>query len=98
VVLVGSSGVTQGVIAAAAQALADHELIKVKFAADRDERQAAIDALVEGTGAELAQVLGKTALLFKKRKKKSKFDDLDLAEDDGEGEGEEDGEGPNSGP
>ena len=74
VVQVGSSGVTEGVIAAAAQALADHELIKVKIAAERDEREAAVGALVEGTGAELAQMLGKTALLFKKRTKKSKFD------------------------
>jgi hypothetical protein len=31
---------------------------------------------VEGTGAEVAQVLGKTALLFRKRAKKSKFEKL----------------------
>ena len=76
VVQVGSDGVTEGVIAAAAQALADHELIKVRVAADRDEREGAIRALVDGTGAELAQVLGKTVLLFKRREKKSKFDHL----------------------
>lgn len=78
VVQVGSDGVTAGVIAAIEQALADHELIKVKIDDDREGRQAAVDAIVKGTGAHLAQLLGKTALLFKKRKKKSKFADLDL--------------------
>jgi RNA-binding protein len=77
VVQVGDKGVTEGVIAATAQALADHELIKVKIDDEREGREVAVDALVKGTGAELAQMLGKTALLFKKRKKKSKFADLD---------------------
>jgi RNA-binding protein len=76
VVQVGSSGVTPGVVAATSQALADHELVKVKVALDREERAAALAALVEGTGAEVAQVLGKTALLFLKRKKRSKFEKL----------------------
>jgi RNA-binding protein len=79
VVQVGSSGVTPGVLAAVSQALADHELVKVKIAAEREEREAMIDALVQGTGAELVQVLGKTVLLFIKRQKKSKFDELEGA-------------------
>lgn len=73
VVQVGADGVTDGVVAAAAQALSDHELIKVKIAAEREEREESIAALVAGTGAEVAQTLGKTVLLFKPRKKKSKF-------------------------
>lgn len=77
VVLVGADGVTDGVIAATEQALADHELIKVKIAADRDERAAAIEQLVQGTGSEVAQTLGRTVLLWKKRKKKSKIDLVD---------------------
>jgi RNA-binding protein len=77
VVQVGGNGVTPGVIAAATRALLDHELIKVKVDDEREGREAALAALVAGTGAEVAQVLGKTALLFKKRKKKSKFADLD---------------------
>jgi RNA-binding protein len=76
VVQVGSSGVTPGVVGALTQALADHELVKVKVALDREEREAALAQLLEGTGAELAQVLGKTALLFKKRLKKSRFEGL----------------------
>lgn len=74
VVQVGSDGVTEGVIAAAAQALEDHELIKVKLAGDdRASRLEAVDALAKGTEAEIAQTLGKTVLLWKKRKKKSKI-------------------------
>ena len=73
VVQVGSDGVTEGVIAATEQALKDHELIKVKIEDEREGRATAIEALVNGTGAEVAQTLGKTVLLFKKRKKNSKI-------------------------
>lgn len=77
VVQVGSDGVTEGVIAAAAQALEDHELIKVKIASeDREGRAGAVETLVNGTGSEVAQTLGRTVLLFKKRKKKTKFGTL----------------------
>ena len=74
VVQVGANGVTEGVVAAAAQALEDHELIKVKIAGDdRDERTGVIEQLVQGTQSELAQRLGRTVLLFKQRKKKPKI-------------------------
>lgn len=75
VVQVGQKGVTDEVVAALQQALEDHELVKVKVSKDAPEdRHDAAAALAERTGAELAQVLGRTALLFKKRKKKSKID------------------------
>lgn len=68
---VGGKGVSEGVIAEAAQALEDHELIKVKVAgADREERNAMIDALVEGTGAALVQRIGHTAVLFRQSREK----------------------------
>lgn len=76
VVIVGQSGVTEGVIAAVQQALHDHELIKVKINEGPETRQEAAQKLAEGTGAELAQLLGRTALLFKKRDEDSEFDDL----------------------
>lgn len=74
VVLTGQSGITEGVVAAVEQALKDHELIKVKIGEGPDERRDAAQQLAEATGAELAQVLGRTVLLFKKRKEKSKFE------------------------
>ncbi|AGC42498.1 MULTISPECIES: ribosome assembly RNA-binding protein YhbY [Myxococcus] len=74
VVIVGQSGVTEGVIAAVEQALQDHELIKVKINEGPETRQEASARIAEGTGAEQAQLLGRTALYFKKRKEKSKFE------------------------
>jgi RNA-binding protein len=66
VVKVGQEGVTSGVVAALEQALWDHELVKVKLASDdRDTRKEQAEALASGTGAEVAQVLGRTVLLYK---------------------------------
>lgn len=73
VVQVGDGGVTDGVVAATAQALEDHELVKVRIADDRDGRGGAIEALSGGTGSEVAQVLGRTVLLFKRHPKKPKI-------------------------
>ena len=65
-VQVGHEGVTAGVVAALEQALWDHELVKVKLASeDREVRKEQVAALAEGTGSEVAQVLGRTALLYK---------------------------------
>lgn len=76
VVMVGQSGVTEGVIAATEQALEDHELIKVKVGEGPEDRHEAAERLAEATKSEVAQVLGRTVLLFRKRKEDSKFDDL----------------------
>lgn len=76
VVQVGQQGVTPGVITATEQALADHELIKVKVGDGPVDRHEAASQLSEATGAEVAQVLGRTLLLFKKREKDSKFESL----------------------
>jgi RNA-binding protein len=70
VVQVGDGGVTDGVIDATAQALLTHELVKVRIADDRDGREQAIEALALGTKSEVAQVLGRTVLLYKRRAKK----------------------------
>lgn len=68
---VGGKGVTPAVVAEVAQALEDHELIKVKVAAeDREARDALIDALVEGTQAALVQRIGHTAVLYRPSREK----------------------------
>ncbi len=67
VVQVGQEGVTPGVLAALEQALWDHELVKVKLASEnRETRKEQAGALAAGTGAEVAQVLGRTVLLYKR--------------------------------
>lgn len=76
VVQIGQNGVTEGVIGATRQALEDHELIKVKIGDGPEGRHEAAEHLARETKSEIAQVLGKTVLLFKKRAKDSKFDNL----------------------
>ncbi len=76
IVIVGQSGVTEGVIAAIEQALYDHELIKVKIAEGPEDRHEAAQRIAEATGSELAQLLGRTALFFKKREEDSEFEKL----------------------
>jgi RNA-binding protein len=66
VVQVGKGGIDDGLVAAVDQALADHELIKVKVgdAAGVDRHDAAND-LATRTKSEVAQVLGHTVLLYR---------------------------------
>lgn len=65
-VQVGRGGIDDGLVAAVDQALADHELIKVKVgeAANLDRHEAA-DSLAARTKSEVAQVLGNTVLLYR---------------------------------
>lgn len=63
---VGGKGVTPALIAEVGQALDDHELIKVKIAADdREARALLVEQLIEGTGAALVQRIGHTAVLYR---------------------------------
>lgn len=74
VVIIGQGGVSDAVTAAVEQALYDHELIKIKVNEGPADRHEAAEALANTTGAEIAQVLGRTVLLFKQRDEDSKFD------------------------
>jgi RNA-binding protein len=68
---VGGKGVTPAVVSEIGQALEDHELIKVKVAADdREARAGLIDAIVDGTGAALVQRIGHTAVLYRPSREK----------------------------
>jgi RNA-binding protein len=75
-VQVGQDGLTDGVISALDDALKRHELVKVQIADEREARHAAALALAERTQSALAQELGRTALFFRKKEKKSRFEDL----------------------
>jgi RNA-binding protein len=66
VVQVGKDGVTDAVAAALSEALATHELVKVKLGPNTpDERHAAADELTARTDSELVQVLGKVILVYR---------------------------------
>lgn len=69
VVMIGGQGLTENVIEETNRALNDHELIKVKISGE--DRAAVIDALVEATGAESVQKIGKIVLLYKKANKQN---------------------------
>lgn len=69
-VQVGGRGVTDAVIAKTDEELEHHELIKVKCTdADRQELKEAAAALAAGTGAAVAQIIGKTVVLYRAREK-----------------------------
>ena len=68
VVTIGAAGVSDAVLAELHIALEQHELVKLRIAADdREQRAALIAELCEKSNAELIQRIGHTAVLFRKR-------------------------------
>jgi RNA-binding protein len=66
---VGHDGVSDAVVRQADAQLEAHELIKVRVSENApDNRHHVADALAERTSAQVAQVLGRTALLYRGRK------------------------------
>ena len=64
---VADNGLTEGVLAELERALADHELIKIKLnILDRESRLAHIADLCKVGKADLVQVIGKMALVYRK--------------------------------
>ena len=71
VLQVGHEGVTDAVARQADAQLEKHELIKIKVSENApQDREEAAAQLAEKCGAHLAQVLGRTALLYRRRKEK----------------------------
>jgi RNA-binding protein len=67
IVQVGKDGVTPAVSKQAAQALLDHELIKVKIGSEcPQDRFEVAEALGADPGVNVAQVLGRVVLLYKR--------------------------------
>ena len=72
VLQIGAQGVSEQLVEATVAALRDHELIKVKIV--EGDRHALSEALAAATGSELAQLIGRVALLFRARKVDSKIE------------------------
>ncbi|MGY2292698.1 YhbY family RNA-binding protein [Pseudomonas sp. SDO528_S397] len=67
VLIVADNGLTEGVLAEFERALNDHELIKIKVnILDREARLAAIAQLGKVGKADLVQIIGKMALLYRR--------------------------------
>jgi RNA-binding protein len=66
---VGQDGVSEAVVQQADVQLEAHELIKVRVGDNApDDRHATAETLARRTRAELAQVIGRTALLYRRRR------------------------------
>ncbi|WP_448565449.1 ribosome assembly RNA-binding protein YhbY [Thalassotalea ganghwensis] len=71
VVLLGSNGLTEAVIAEIDFALNHHELIKIKIPTDdRETKGLIVDAIVRETNAIKVQVIGKTLVLYRESEEK----------------------------
>ncbi len=67
---VGAAGVTDAVVAKVDAELTLHELIKVRIEGTREEVRAGADRLASATGSDVAQVIGRIGVLYRRRKKK----------------------------
>jgi RNA-binding protein len=75
VVQVGKQGVTPAVLAQVARALLAHELIKVKLGSECPETRFAVAELMAAhPGVKVAQILGRTLLLYQRHPKQPKFE------------------------
>jgi RNA-binding protein len=75
VVQVGKEGVTAAVVRQLDQALLDHELVKVKVGTESPEdRFEAAERLAADAGAHVAQILGRTILVYRKRAERPQFE------------------------
>ena len=75
ILLVGKDGVTENVIASAAEALRARELIKGRvFEASLLTAREACDALCEACRAEGVQVIGNKFVLYKRNEKEPKIE------------------------
>jgi RNA-binding protein len=66
IIQIGKGGIDEGLVAAVAQALDDHELVKLKLGESANlDRHEAAEQLAHQTHSEVAQVLGYTVLLYR---------------------------------
>lgn len=74
VLIVADNGLTEGVLTELERAVGDHELIKIKVnILDREQRLATIAQICKTAKADLVQVIGKMALIYRKAVKPNKL-------------------------
>jgi RNA-binding protein len=75
VVQVGKDGVTDAVLAQLDAQLTAHELVKVRIGTESPEdRFEATDRLGAAAGAQVAQILGRTVLVYRRHPEKPRFE------------------------
>ena len=75
VIQIGKEGISDAVVAALESALRTHELVKVRVGTESPvDRKAAGPELAARAGATLAQILGRTVLLYRRHPNKPKIE------------------------
>lgn len=75
IVQIGKEGVTSAVVRQLGRALLDHELVKVKVGTEcPDDRFEAAERLSLEASAQVAQILGRMLLLYRKHPEKARFE------------------------
>ncbi|MBV9463954.1 MAG: YhbY family RNA-binding protein [Verrucomicrobiae bacterium] len=64
---VGKSGLSDSLLSAVGAALKEHELIKIKFVAFKEEKKTLAPLLAEKTSSRLVMRVGNVAVLFRPR-------------------------------
>jgi RNA-binding protein len=81
IVQVGKAGVTDGLVKQVNQALADHELMKVKVLGECPlDRHEVADRLDEEPGVDVVQIVGRVLLLYKRHPQKPRYEGKRAAE------------------
>lgn len=65
IVQLGRQGLTDSVLAQIDAALGDHELIKVRLVADREEKREAVTSIETALGASCAGTIGHVAVFYR---------------------------------
>jgi RNA-binding protein len=65
VVIIGKQGVTDTLLKAVSDALAAHELIKIRFNEFKDEKTALTERIATETGSEIAGTIGHVLILYR---------------------------------
>jgi RNA-binding protein len=63
----GKAGLTDAFLASVEQALNDHELIKIKFAAFKEERKSLAAEMAARTQSELVWIVGHVTVLYREQ-------------------------------
>ncbi len=67
VLALGKSGASDAFVKSLDEALAQHELVKVKFAAFKDERKTLAPQLAEKTASHLVWIVGHVAVFYRQQ-------------------------------
>jgi len=71
-VMIGAKGVTDQLIGSVDLALKDHELIKVKFGAFKEEKKEISAQIAQATKSELIGIIGNIAIFYRQHPKQEK--------------------------